>query len=65
MPPRYTVRDVFKMLKKDGWVYMYSRGSHHYFEHPIKPGKVTVPGHDNDIVFPSVLNRILKLAGLK
>lgn len=53
------------MLKKDGWVYMYSRGSHHQFEHPTKPGKVTVPGHENDIVFPSVLNKILKKAGLK
>ncbi|MBU1920433.1 type II toxin-antitoxin system HicA family toxin [bacterium] len=65
MPPRYTVKQVFRILKKDGWIHVRTRGSHHQFEHPVKPGKVTVPGKSGDLIAPGTYNQILKQAGLK
>lgn len=37
------VRDLIKLIEKDGWQYMYTTGSHRHFKHPVKPGKVTAP----------------------
>ncbi|GLR63221.1 type II toxin-antitoxin system HicA family toxin [Marinospirillum insulare] len=34
---------LIKMLEADGWNLVGTRGSHHYFKHTIKKGKVTVP----------------------
>lgn len=36
------VRQLLRMLKRDGWVLDRQRGSHHQFVHPSKPGIVTV-----------------------
>ncbi|MGA2339468.1 MAG: type II toxin-antitoxin system HicA family toxin [Terracidiphilus sp.] len=59
------VRDLIKGLEKDGWRYVYTTGSHRHFKHPIKLGKVTVPGHPGDDIHPKTLQSILKQAGLK
>jgi predicted RNA binding protein YcfA (HicA-like mRNA interferase family) len=59
------VRDLIKQLEKDGWKYVYASGSHRHFKHPVKPGKVTVPGHPGDDIHPKTLQSILKQAGLK
>jgi len=59
------VRDAIKLIEKDGWQYMYTVGSHRQFHHPVKPGKVTVPGHPGDDLPPGTLHSILKQAGLK
>jgi predicted RNA binding protein YcfA (HicA-like mRNA interferase family) len=61
-----TVREVLKMLYKDGWKEVEGRtkGSHIQLKHPAKPEKVTVPNHEGDIA-PGTLNSILKQAGLK
>lgn len=58
------VREIIKILKKDGWQEFESRGSHVQYKHPTKPGKVTVPNHGGDIK-KGTLNSILKQAGLK
>ena len=42
------VRDILKMLDKDGWRLDRTRGSHRQFVHSTKPGLVTVPGKPND-----------------
>lgn len=34
---------LIKMLKDDGWVFQYQKGSHRMFTHPYKKGKITVP----------------------
>lgn len=60
-----TVREVKKLLRKDGWEYAYSRGGHDYYVHPSKPGKVTVPAHGAKDLKVKTLNSILKQAGLK
>jgi predicted RNA binding protein YcfA (HicA-like mRNA interferase family) len=61
-----TVRDILKMLHKDGWTEIPDRtkGSHIQLKHPYKPGKVTVPNHSGDIPL-GTLNSIKKQAGLK
>ena len=59
------VRDLIKMVEKDGWQYAYTTGSHRHFKHPVKAGKVTIPGHPGDDVNPTTLRSVLKQAGLK
>ncbi|MGO8932407.1 MAG: type II toxin-antitoxin system HicA family toxin [Terracidiphilus sp.] len=59
------VRDLIKVLEKDGWRFVYTSGSHRHFKHPIKLGKVTVPGHPGDDIHPKTLQSILKQAGMK
>ena len=59
------VRDILKMLDKDGWRLDRTRGSHRQFVHSAKPGLVTVPGKPNDDLGAGTLNSILKQAGLK
>ena len=59
------VRDVLRLLADDGWVLARTRGSHHQFRHPSKPGLVTLAGSSNDDLAPGTLNSILKQAGLK
>ncbi len=38
------VRDVIRLLKRDGWRLVDVEGSHRQFKHPTKPGRVTVSG---------------------
>lgn len=59
-----TARQIEKMLRKDGWYHVTTKGSHKQFRHPTKPGKVTVPYHQGDIDIGTVKS-ILKQAGLK
>jgi predicted RNA binding protein YcfA (HicA-like mRNA interferase family) len=59
------VRDMLKMLSKDGWVLARTKGSHRQYRHPIKKGLVTVAGHPGDDLAPGTQNSILKQSGLK
>ena len=59
------VREVIRLIEADGWRLARTRGSHRQFNHPTKPGVVTVPGKPNDELAPGTLNSILKQAGLK
>jgi len=53
------------MLREDGWYIVVTRGSHRQYKHPLKSGRVTVPGKPGDDLAPGTLNSILKQAGLK
>ena len=57
-------RDVEKIVKDDGWYQIGQRGSHHYYKHPIKPGKVTIPEHKGRDIHLDTLKSIKKQAGL-
>jgi predicted RNA binding protein YcfA (HicA-like mRNA interferase family) len=59
------VNEILIMLKNDGWYLAATRGSHCQFKHPIKIGRVTVPGKPGDDLAPGTLNSILKQAKLK
>ena len=57
-------RKIIKILQKDGWYIDSVAGSHHYFKHPKKTGKITVPHPKKDLKRGTV-HSILKQAGLK
>jgi predicted RNA binding protein YcfA (HicA-like mRNA interferase family) len=59
------VRDLLKLLKKDGWRIDRTRGSHRQLVHPVKPGTVTVSGHPGDDIHPKTLKSVLRQAGLE
>lgn len=59
------VREVIRLLEKNGWVEMRSKGSHRHFKHPNQAFVITVPGADGKELAPGTLNAILKKAGLK
>jgi predicted RNA binding protein YcfA (HicA-like mRNA interferase family) len=59
------VREVIRLLEKNGWVEMRSTGSHRHFKHPKQAFVITVPGNQGKELAIGTLNAILKKAGLK
>jgi predicted RNA binding protein YcfA (HicA-like mRNA interferase family) len=59
------VRELIKLLERDGWRHVRTKGSHRQFQHSVKPGTITVAGKPSIDVPPGTLNSILKSAGLK
>jgi predicted RNA binding protein YcfA (HicA-like mRNA interferase family) len=59
------VRDILKMLGRNGWFLERQAGtSHRQFRHAIKKGTVTVNGHVGDTLPHWLVGSILKQAGL-
>lgn len=58
------VAAVLRLLHQDGWQLVATRGSHRQYKHPVKAGRVTVPGKPGDDLAPGTLNSILKQSGL-
>ena len=59
------VREVIKLIERDGWRLVATRGSHRQYKHPTKPGRVTIAGQGGHDLPPGTLNSILKQAKLK
>ena len=59
------VREVIRLLERNGWKEIRSKGSHRHFRHPEQPHLITVPGNEGKELAPGTLNAILKKAGLK
>ncbi|HSA90635.1 MAG TPA: type II toxin-antitoxin system HicA family toxin [Burkholderiales bacterium] len=38
------VSEILRILRRDGWFLVATRGSHRQFKRASKPGRVTVPG---------------------
>ena len=57
-------RDLIKLPQTDGWHLQRTRGSHHQFVHPTKPGTITVP-HPKKDLGTGLVQAIRKQAGLK
>jgi predicted RNA binding protein YcfA (HicA-like mRNA interferase family) len=47
------------MIEDDGWFRVATRGSHRSYKHPVKKGRITIPGHFADDVHPKTLRSIL------
>ena len=58
-------REVVRLIERDGWQRVFSKGGHLQYKHSSKKGRVTVSGHPNDDVHPKTLRSILKQAGSK
>jgi predicted RNA binding protein YcfA (HicA-like mRNA interferase family) len=59
------IRDIIKLIERDGWYLVTTKGSHRQYKHADKPGRVTIAGHPNDELAPGTLNSVLKQAQLK
>ncbi len=62
MPRR--VRDMVKLVEGAGWKQVGQVGSHRQYEHPVKPGRVTISGKLSSDVHPKTERSILRQAGL-
>lgn len=59
------VREWLALIESDGWALVRTKGSHRQFQHPTKPGTVTIAGNPGVDVPVGTLNSVLKQAGLK
>jgi len=59
------VRDVIKLIEKDGWYLARTKGSHRQYKHPFKKGLVTIAGKLDKDVMPKTLKSILRQARLE
>jgi predicted RNA binding protein YcfA (HicA-like mRNA interferase family) len=59
------VREVIRMIEKDGWYLSRTRGSHRQYKHLEKPGLVTVAGKPSAELAPGTLGSVIKQADLK
>lgn len=59
------VREVIRLLGREGWVLVVTKGSHRQFKHPTKPGRVTVSGHLGDDMPKGTFASVKRQAGLK
>ncbi|MDD2444268.1 MAG: type II toxin-antitoxin system HicA family toxin, partial [Desulfotomaculaceae bacterium] len=57
-------REIEALIKEDGWEYLYTSGSHYYYKHPTKPGKISIPYHPGRDLKTKTVNSILRQAGL-
>jgi predicted RNA binding protein YcfA (HicA-like mRNA interferase family) len=58
------VREVTKLIEKDGRRLVVIEGSHRHYKHPTKAGRVTVAGHLREDVHPKTLKSIFTQAGV-
>jgi predicted RNA binding protein YcfA (HicA-like mRNA interferase family)/predicted RNase H-like HicB family nuclease len=58
------VRDILRMLRRDGWWLELQQGSHRQFRHASKRGTVTVNGHEGETIPEWLVGAILRQAGL-
>jgi predicted RNA binding protein YcfA (HicA-like mRNA interferase family) len=56
--------DIVKLLEADGWVLRAVRGSHHVFQHPSRPGHITVP-HPKKDLGAGLVHKLLKQASIR
>ncbi len=56
-------KHLIKIVEKDGWVKVATKGSHCQFKHPTKAGKVTIPYPKKDLPLGTVRS-IFEQAGL-
>ena len=59
------LRDLIRLIERDGWYLVATKGSHRQYKHPMKPGRVTIAGHLNDDIAPGTMNSVLKQTRLK
>lgn len=56
-------RELIAKIESEGWYLVRTRGSHHHFKHPVKPGLVIIPHPKKDLLAKTIAS-ILKQARL-
>ena len=62
-PPK--VREVIRLLEREGWRLVTTTGGHRQFKHPTRPGRVTVSGQSGDTMPVGTYLGVLRQAGLR
>jgi predicted RNA binding protein YcfA (HicA-like mRNA interferase family) len=58
------VREIIRLIEADGWYRIKAKGGHRQYKHPVKRGRVTVPGQMNAELDPRTQRSILRQAAL-
>jgi predicted RNA binding protein YcfA (HicA-like mRNA interferase family) len=59
------VREIIRLIEADGWYRIKSKGGHRQYKHPVKRGRVTVPGQMNAELDKKTEKSIFRQAGLE
>ena len=59
------VRDAIRLVERDGWRWVRTRGSHRQYHHPSRPGTVTIAGRPGTDIPVGTWNNIMKQAGIE
>lgn len=63
--PSFSLRDVVSIVGAAGWQRLNGTDGHMQFDHPLLPGRVTIPAHGNNKDIPmGILESIFCQAGL-
>ena len=62
--PILAARAIIQKLTRAGFRYLYAKGSHYFFEHPITRRMTSVPMHGGKDIGRNLLGKILKQAGI-
>ena len=57
-------KELCKALERQGWRPWHVRGSHCTYEHPGRPGRISVPVHGNKTLKKGTQHSLMKDAGL-
>jgi len=57
--------ELLKLLLKDGWQVVSTRGSHLKMKHPFKPGIIIFPDHGSREIGKGLEKKLRKDAGLR
>jgi predicted RNA binding protein YcfA (HicA-like mRNA interferase family) len=58
-------KELFRILKKAGWIIVRISGSHCILEHPDINGKIIIPFHSGKEVKKGLLQSIIKQTGIR
>lgn len=59
------VHELIALIEADGWSQVRTKGSHRQFQHPTKPGTVTIAGKPSLDVPLGTAKSVLLQAGLR
>jgi predicted RNA binding protein YcfA (HicA-like mRNA interferase family) len=58
------VRDMIKIIEREGWYYVRTTGSHRHYKHAERPGIVTIAGKPSSDIPIGTERNVRKQAGL-
>jgi predicted RNA binding protein YcfA (HicA-like mRNA interferase family) len=59
------VKEVIRVIEKQGWYLVSQKGSHRQYKHPVIPGRVTISGKLSDDLPKGTLSSVFRQAGIK
>lgn len=62
--PILAARAIIQKLVRAGFRFLYAKGSHYFFRHPITKRTTSVPMHGGKDIGRNLLSKILKQAGI-